>query len=65
LKPVRVRLGINDGTRTEVSGPEVKEGMEIIIGDLTQSAAPAQQRPANNPLLPNFGGGGGGRGRGF
>jgi HlyD family secretion protein len=65
FKPVRVRLGIGDGTRTEVSGPDVKEGMEIIIGDLTPSAAGAaqQQRPANNPLVPNLGGGG--RGRGF
>ena len=62
LKPVRIRLGISDGTRTEVSGPDVKEGMEIILGDLTQTAAPAQQRPASNPLVPNIGGN---RGRGF
>jgi len=59
--PVRVRLGIGDGTRTEVSGPDVKEGMEIIVGDLTQRTAPTQPRPANNPLVPNLGGG---RGRG-
>jgi hypothetical protein len=57
-----VRLGLNDGTRTEVSGADVKEGMEIIIGDLTQSSTPTQQRPANNPLIPNLGGGGRGRG---
>ena len=62
FKPMRVRVGLNDGTRSEVSGPDLKEGMEIIIGDLTPSAAPAAQRPANNPLLPNFGGGGRGRG---
>jgi HlyD family secretion protein len=60
--PLRVRLGLNDGTRTEVSGADVKEGMEIIIGDLTQSSTPTQQRPANNPLIPNLGGGGRGRG---
>ena len=60
FKPVRVRLGIGDGTRTEVSGPDLKEGMEIIVGDLTQRSTPAQQRPANNPLIPNIGG----RGRG-
>lgn len=64
LKPVRVRLGLNDGTRTEVSGPDIKEGMEIIIGDLTASTTATQQRPANNPLVPNIGGGGN-RGRGF
>jgi HlyD family secretion protein len=63
LAPVRVRLGINDGTRTEVSGPDVKEGLEIIIGDLSQSATSTQQqRPTNNPLLPNLGRGNRGRG---
>ena len=61
FQPMRVRLGLNDGTRTEVSGPDVKEGMEIITGDLTPSAA-TPQRPANNPLIPNIGGGGRGRG---
>jgi HlyD family secretion protein len=64
LKPIRARLGLNDGTRSEVSGPDVKEGMEIIIGDLTASTTTNnQQRPANNPLLPNIGGGNN-RGRG-
>jgi hypothetical protein len=47
-----------------VSGPDVKEGMEIITGDLSQSTTSTQQRGAtNNPLVPNFGGGN--RGRGF
>jgi HlyD family secretion protein len=64
FKPVRVRLGLNDGTRTEVSGPDITEGMEIIVSDLTQSTTPAQQNRggANNPLVPNFGGGNRGRG---
>jgi HlyD family secretion protein len=63
FKPVRVRVGLNDGTRSEVSGPDITEGMEIIIGDLTQSTTATPQRGAANPLVPNFGGGG--RGRGF
>jgi len=62
FQPMRVRLGINDGTRTEVAGPDVKEGQEIIVGSLTPSAATGQT-PARNPLVPNIGGGGG-RGRG-
>lgn len=61
--PTRVRVGLTDGTRSEVSGPDVKEGMEIIIGDLVARPTTTQQRPANNPLVPNIGGGGG-RGRG-
>jgi HlyD family secretion protein len=65
LKPVRARLGLNDGTRTEVSGPDIKEGMEIIVGDLTASTTATPQRPANNPLVPNIGGGGNRGNRGF
>jgi len=65
MKPMRVRLGLNDGTRTEVWAPDLNEGMEIIVGDLSQSSATTtQQRPANNPLVPNIGGGRG-RGGGF
>jgi hypothetical protein len=61
FKPMRVRTGLNDGTRTEVSGPDVKEGMEIMVSDLSQTTTPNQQRPANSPFVPNIGGG---RGRG-
>ncbi len=65
IKPFRVRLGLNDGTRTEVAAPDLKEGMEIIVGDLSQNTTTTtQQRPANNPLVPNIGGGRG-RGGGF
>jgi HlyD family secretion protein len=67
FKPVRVRLGLNDGTRTEVAGPDIKEGMEIIIGDLSQSTntnTQQQRGGTNNPFVPgNIGGGN--RGRGF
>ena len=50
--PMRVRLGINDGTRTEVSGPDVKEGLEIIVGDLTPErhtdATTSRKQPAGS-----------------
>jgi len=68
FKPVRARLGLNDGTRTEVSGPEITEGMEIIVGDLAQTSTTNTQQNrggTNNPFVPNFPGGGGNRGRGF
>jgi HlyD family secretion protein len=61
FKPIRVRTGLTDGTRTEVSGPDVKEGMEIMVSDLSQTSTSTQQRPANSPFVPNIGGG---RGRG-
>ena len=64
FKPVVVRTGLSDGTRTEVSGQELMEGMEVVVSDLTQTTA-TPARPTNNlPFgVPNIGGGGN-RGRG-
>jgi len=67
FKPIPVRTGLNDGTRTEVIGQNLMEGMEIVISDLSQTPTTPAARPANSNLpfaVPNVGGGGG-RGRGF
>ncbi len=44
-KALNVRLGLNDGTATEVISPDVKEGMEIITGT-AQSRTPKSQSSA-------------------
>jgi HlyD family secretion protein len=36
---MRVRTGLSDGQNTQVIGPDLKEGMQVIIG--TTSTAPA------------------------
>jgi len=66
FKPIQVRTGLNDGTRTEVTGQNLMDGAEIIVSDLSQSpATPAARPAANSPFaVPNVGGGGN-RGRGF
>jgi HlyD family secretion protein len=46
-KPVEVRLGLTDGTTTEVISPDVKEGMDIITG-IVQS----QQADTSKPRAP-------------
>lgn len=63
FKPIVVRTGLSDGTRTEIIGGDLQEGTEIIVSDLTQAPATTTQRPqTNNPFgVPNLGGG---RGRG-
>jgi HlyD family secretion protein len=33
VRPVEVQVGLSDGKLTEVSGPDVKEGMEVVIGE--------------------------------
>ena len=76
LKLVDLRLGISDGTFTEVLNADVLQpGTEVVTAVITpeMAARPAgqQQNNANNPLMPQRGrgpggpgGGGGGGGRG-
>jgi HlyD family secretion protein len=73
LKLVELRLGISDGTFTEVvSADALQPGQEVVTAVITPEMAsrPAgqqQQNNPNNPLMPQRGrgpGGGGGRGGG-
>ena len=72
LKPINLRLGISDGTFTEILSGEVQQGQEVVTAMVTglepKTGAPNQNN-ANNPLMgPQRGGrgpgGGGGGGRG-
>jgi HlyD family secretion protein len=75
LKQIRLRLGVSDGTYTEIlqSDPEVTEGTEVVTNVIIEQ--PTATTPgagnANNPLMPQpqrgrpggpGGPGGGGRG---
>ena len=71
LKPVNLRLGISDGTNTELLSSEMQQGTEVVTGVTGLGSNRAQPNFGNqgNPLLPGRGpggfggGGGGGRGR--
>jgi HlyD family secretion protein len=69
LKPVNLRLGISDGTNTELLSGEMQQGMEVVTGvsGLGTTRALPGQSGAGNPLMPGRGPGGfggpGGRGR--
>ena len=75
LRSVPVRLGVTDGTNTELIEGDIKEGQEIVVNFVTglEPARTAGQQGAGNPLMgPQRGGGpggggnrGGGGGRGF
>ncbi len=57
-RPVHVRLGISDGTCTELCEPaELVEGQEVIAGTAEKGAT---QTAVVNPFAPKFPGGGGG-----
>jgi HlyD family secretion protein len=51
VRPVRVSIGLSDGTMTEVQGDEAKEGLEIIIGEQRQGAADSG---TTNPFAPQM-----------
>jgi HlyD family secretion protein len=65
LRPIQVRLGLTDGTNTEVIADELKDGQAVVIGENTSSSGGGDE--TKNPFAPQFrrgaGGGGGGRGR--
>ena len=72
LKPVSVRLGITDGTFTELVNGDLQEGTEVVTGVTGAGSSRTAAAATGNPLLGqqqrgNFGGpggfGGGGRGR--
>jgi HlyD family secretion protein len=61
LKPVMLRLGISDGTYTEVLSDELPETAEVVTGvtGLTPARGTPTQGGTGNPLMPGRGGRGG------
>lgn len=57
LEPIRVHTGLTDGTRTQVIGNGIKEGMQIVVGTSTGTAAPTTDA-SKNPLQPQTQGAG-------
>jgi HlyD family secretion protein len=57
LKAIRVRVGLSDGQRTQVTSDSIKAGMQVIVGTATATTA-ATTAPSTNPLTPQRGGGG-------
>ena len=66
LKPVDLRLGISDGTNTELLSPDLQEGTQLATGvtGLGTTRALPTQGGSGNPLMPGRGPGGGQGGRG-
>jgi HlyD family secretion protein len=56
VRPIRVNLGLTDGTNTEVEGNGLTEGLEVVTGFETQASG---QTTTTNPFTPKFPGRGG------
>jgi len=57
-RPIEVTLGGSDGIVTEVSGSDIREGMELIVGE---NRAEQAAGTTNNPFAPNIFGKGQGK----
>jgi HlyD family secretion protein len=51
FRPIRVRTGLTDGLMTEVEGEGLTEGLEVVIGQETVSAAASD---TTNPFAPRI-----------
>ncbi len=51
LRPIRVRLGLSDGSMTDVESNDLQEGMEVVIGEERQAAGGGA---TTNPFTPQF-----------
>ena len=57
VRPIPVEIGLSDGVHTEVSGPGLEEGMQIVTGIETTTASTAASNPfAPKVLAPRKGG---------
>jgi HlyD family secretion protein len=55
VRPVEVRTGLSDGLMTEITGGDLKQGQQIIIGVQPFSRkAPAGGRETANPFMPDL-----------
>ena len=66
LKPIRLRLGVSDGTWTELLGNDLQPGTELVTGVIIDQPAAAGAGGPRSPLMPGqrppgFGGQGGGQ----
>ncbi len=51
VRPIRVGLGLTDGTNTEIEGNGLTEGLEVVTGLQIQQSG---QTATNNPFTPKF-----------
>ena len=50
VRPSEVRVGLNHGTMTEVSGDELKEGLEVIVGGTLSTGDTSQRTPVQRAI---------------
>lgn len=65
LRMIPVQVGLSDGQRTQVSGPNVREGMVVVTGLTAAQKTTTTRTGTGLPFGPTGGSSGGRGGRGF
>jgi len=52
LRPVRVELGVNDGTATAIVGGDLEDGARVVTGVASTAAVAASPSTGGSPLVP-------------
>lgn len=52
VQPIKVHTGVSDGTMTEISGDEIKEGLQLITGQQQQQTG--TNTGTTNPFVPQI-----------
>jgi HlyD family secretion protein len=52
VRPIYVSRGLTDGSLTEVSSPELKEGLPVVVGEMEKTAA--STAAGGSPFTPKF-----------
>jgi len=61
VEPLNVSLGVTDGSFTEVMGPQLQEGMQVVVGEQEKQEDSASSASPFTPQLFRGGGSGGPR----
>jgi hypothetical protein len=51
VRPIQVRMGLTDGSNTEIFGSELAEGTGVVVGEIREEVAASG--PAT-PFIPQF-----------
>jgi HlyD family secretion protein len=55
LEPVEVKVGLTDGSQTEVESPELTEGAAVVLGEQSPQHAAGGSAPGASPFTPQLG----------
>ncbi|MFA4901738.1 MAG: efflux RND transporter periplasmic adaptor subunit [Desulfobaccales bacterium] len=53
VRPIKVKLGLSDGSLTEVSSSELKDGTLLVVGEMNSQPA-GQPAPGGSPFTPQI-----------